>query len=254
MRDLVVYGVGELGQLYGSGALRAGVRVTPVTRSVPPSEALANLSADVPVLVAVQESSLDEVLASLPEARRDAVILLQNDLFPSRYRKVGVRPTVIVPWLLKKRGTPLTIARATPVFGRHAALVHAIHEVLGVPSAELADERALHQAMVEKYAFILGINALGLLRDRTLAGWLQEDPLRVRALTTEAAELGAALCETTIDHAACDRVVREAFHGLSTMSARGRTAEARVRRALEQASALKLDLPELTRCARDAGL
>ena len=95
MRDLVVYGVGELGQLYGSGALRAGVRVTPVTRAVPLSEALADLAADVPVLVAVQESALDEVLASLPEARRDAVILLQNDLFPSRDTRI---PTSSVSW------------------------------------------------------------------------------------------------------------------------------------------------------------
>jgi hypothetical protein len=254
MRDLVVYGLGELGRLYGAGALRAGIRVTPITHATSPSEVLATVAADVPVLVAVQETSLDEVLAQIPPSRADSVILLQNDLFPSRYEGHGLRPTVIVPWLLQKRGTPLTIARATPVFGRHAALVQELHHVLEIPGVTLDSEPALRKALVEKYAFILGINALGVLRDRTLAGWMQEDPMRVRALTAEAAKLGAALAETSIDPGAADRAVSEAFHALGTMSARGRSAEGRVRRALAQAAERQLALPELTRVAHEAGL
>lgn len=252
MRDLVIYGVGELGQLYGAAALRAGLRVTPITRASDPARVLAGLAHDVPILVAVGESSLDEVLASLPEERATAPILLQNDVFPSRWTQHRLEPTVIVAWLLKKRGTPLTVARSSPVFGRHAPLVLALHELIGAPAHALARPAELHQALVEKYAFILGINALGLARDRTLAGWLQEDPLRVRAITDEAATLGAALCGAEIDRAACAAVVEDAWRALGTMSARGRTAGARVRRALTQAHDLGLDLPELARAGRDA--
>jgi hypothetical protein len=252
MRDLVVFGLGELGQLYGAAALRAGMRVTPITRGSDPARVLAGLAADVPILIAVGESAIDEILGSLPEERASAPIVLQNDLFPSRWERHGLHPTVLVAWLLKKRGTPLTVARPSPVYGPHQALMLQLHELLGVPSVALTTDAQLRQALVEKYAFILGINALGVLRDRTLAGWLQEDPVRVQALADEAATLGAALCEIEVDRAACARAVDEALRALGTMSARGRTAPERVRRALAQARERGLSLPELERAAREA--
>ena len=252
MRDVVIYGLGELGRLYGAAALRAGLRVTPIVRGSDPARALAGASADVPILVAVGEAALDEVLASIPRERARDVILLQNDLFPSQWRAHQLEPTVLVAWLLKKRGTQLTVARSSPVYGRHAALMMSLHEVLEVPANVLASETELHQALIAKYAFILGINALGMLRDRTLAGWMQEDPLRVLALTGEAATLGAALCESTLDRAACERTVDEALRALGPMSARGRTAAQRVRRALTQAEQLGIAVPELARAACEA--
>ena len=252
MRDMVIYGLGELGRLYGAAALRAGLRVTPIVRGSDPARVLAGLGPDVPVLVAVGEAALDEVLASIPRERARDVILLQNDLFPSRWRAHQLEPTVLVVWLLKKRGTELSVARSSPVYGRHAALMLGLHEVLEAPATMLASASELHQALIAKYAFILGINALGMLRDRTLAGWMQEDPLRVRALTGEAAVLGAALCEDELDRAACDRAVDEALRALGQMSARGRTAAQRVRRALTQAEQLGVAVPELARAARES--
>ena len=254
MRDMVIYGLGELGRLYGAAALRAGMRVTPIVRESDPARVLAGLDVDVPILVAVGEAALDEVLATIPRERGRDVIMLQNDLFPSRWRAHQLEPTVLVAWLLKKRGTPLTVARSSPVYGPHAALMRTLHEVLGAPVNVLASEAALHQALIAKYAFILGINALGMLRDRTLAGWLQEDPLRVRALTGEAAALGAALCEAPLDRSACERAVGEALHALGQMSARGRTAAQRVRRALTQAEELGIAVPELARAARESSV
>lgn len=251
MRDLVVYGLGELGQLYGAAALRAGFRVTPITRASDPTQVLGALSPDVPILVAVGEGALDGVLANLASAHAGSVILLQNELFPSQWRRHGIAPTVFVPWFLKKRGVPLLVARPTPVYGRHAALVHTLHEGLRIPAATLASEQALHQALVDKYAFILTSNVLGLLRDRTLALWLQEDPLRVRALAAEAAELGARLCESDVDRTETVRVVEEGMRALGAMSARGRTAGERLARALEHARRLDLTVPELTRAAHE---
>lgn len=247
MRDLVIYGLGELGQLYGAAALRAGMRVTPIIRASAPDQVLAALPSDVPVLVAVAENALDEVLPKLGQTRAESVILLQNELFPAQWQRHGLAPTVLVPWLLKKRGTALTVARETPVYGRLARLVCELHAALDIPAVELSSEASLRQAIVEKYAFILTINALGVLRDRTLALWLQEDRGRVRALAEEATVLGAALCgEPAIDHARCIRAVEEGMHALATMTARGRSAPARVARALEHARTLGLSLPELS--------
>lgn len=247
MRNLVVYGLGELGQLYGAAALRAGYRVTPITRDVEPELALHGLPADVPILVAVGESALDDVLTGLGKARGDAVILLQNELFPSVWRKHDIEPTVLVPWLLKKRGSPLLVARKTPVYGVHAELVHSLHRALSLPCEELSHEHALYQALVEKYAFILTINALGLLRDRTLGLWLQEDPSRVAALARETAQLGAVLCESEVDLPRCERAVVEGMRALHSISARGRSAEARVARAVSEGQRIGLELPELAR-------
>ena len=199
MRDLVVYGLGELGQLYGAAALRAGIRVTPITRAEDPKRVLRDFAPEVPILVAVGECDLEHVLCELGPARGQATILLQNELFPSAWRRHEIQPTVLVPWLLKKRGTPLLVARPTPVFGLQAELVVTLHRALDLPVVSLRDEPALHQALVDKYAFILTINALGLLRDRTLGMWLQEDPLRVDALANEAAQLGAVLCQQAAD-------------------------------------------------------
>lgn len=263
MRDLVVYGLGELGQLYGAAALRAGIRVTPITRADEPKRVLSGFALDVPVLVAVGEADLDDVLSSLGQARGQATILLQNELFPSAWRQHEMNPTVLVPWLMKKRGTPLLVARPSPVFGLHAELVVALHRALDVPVLNLRDAQALHQALVDKYAFILTVNALGLLRDRTLGMWLQEDPLRVDALAREAAQLGAALCEQGVaaspapgaaglDLSLSVAAVIEAMRALSAVGARGRTAAARVARAREHGARLGLGLPELARVAEQA--
>lgn len=253
MRELVVYGLGELGQLYGAAALRAGLRVTPIVRASDPDAVLREVGPDVPILVAVGEAALDDVLSVLAQRRREGLILLQNELFPAAWRRHNLTPTVLVPWLLKKRGQPQLVARATPVYGPHAALVRTLHEALGIPATTLDSQGALHQALVDKYAFIIAINALGVLRDRTLGLWLQEDPVRVRGLAREAALLGAALCESSVDLAQSSTAVVEAMQALSAMSARGRSASERLTRALANATRLGLDVPELSRARDEAG-
>src|SRR5690349_4273352 len=116
MHDLIVMGLGELGQLYASAALKRGVRVTPVTRAIRPDEALKEAPVGTPILVAVGEADLDTALQSLPKDRLDSVVLLQNELFPAHWRRYTEHATVMVPWLLKKKGEPLLVARSTPVF------------------------------------------------------------------------------------------------------------------------------------------
>lgn len=249
MRDLVVYGVGELGQLYGAAALRAGLRVTPITRASDPRAVLSSVPIATPLLIAVGERALGELLATLEPARSGALILLQNELFPSQYAGLPEAPTVFVPWLLKKRGLPVTVIQATPVYGRLAPLVLELHRALGVPAVELASEPALRQALIEKYAFILTINALGVLRDRTLGAWLDEDPRRVRELALEAAALGSALGEFEADREACVRATEDGMRALANIGARGRTASERVERALAHAQRLGLAVPELTHVA-----
>ncbi len=251
MGELAIIGLGELGKLFGGAALAAGYRVTPVLRATPLQPVVSALPEDAPLLVAVSEPSLAGVFAALPAARRRHAILLQNELFPSFWRAELEAPTVMVPWLLKKKGNPQIEIRPTPVFGRHAALVNALHEALGLKCVVLDDGAALARELVYKYAFILTINALGLWRDRTLGRWLEEEPVRVRDLAAEVSQLGARMAESEIDQAVSVQLVLQGMRALAGVSARGRSASERVLRAQSAAKRLGLSLPLLDRIITD---
>jgi hypothetical protein len=227
----------------------------------------------------VGEADLEPALASLPAERRNALILLQNELFPSQWRRFAANPTVMIPWLLKKKGEPPLVGRSTPVYGPCAPLVCELHAAIGQQAEELASFSALQQAIVDKYAFILCVNALGSLRDLTLEAWIAADPARVDALTREAAALGALLVEAgsspgaapeaggargatsdvsptrgpaQLDPARTLREVRSAMANMGAMRARGRSARTRLDRALAHARRLGLTLPGLAEAARAA--
>lgn len=250
MRELVIIGIGELGKLLGAGALRVGTRVTPVTRNMQLERVLSEVAPRTPILVSVGESALPHVLASLPAPHGEQVILLQNELFPSVYRKVQIQPTVLVPWVLQKPGLPTIVARPTPLYGAQAELFAEIFSALSLSHVRLASEAALAQALVDKYAFIMTVNTLGLATDRTLGMWLQEAPTQVWDICGEAARLGQALVEAPIDAAQAQRATEEAMIALAHVPARGRTARERVERALGHAARLGLALPAIERAAK----
>ncbi len=249
MRDLVIIGLGELGKLLGAGALRAGVRVTPITRATPLEATLAPIAEGTPILVSVGEDALDDVLVRLPAQHRAALVLLQNELFPSRYRAHGLAPSVLVPWVLQKAGLPTIAARPSPLYGPQAELFATIFGAQKLAHVRLQHEAELAQALVDKYAFVITVNALGVASDRTLGVWLQEDPALVAELCAEAALLGQALVEAPIDVAQASIATLEGMTALAAIPARGRTARSRVERALDHARRLRLSLPALARIA-----
>jgi len=240
---LVVYGVGELGKLFGGAALRAGIRVTPVTRHANAREILDDVGDDTPILIAVGERELEVVLRELPTRHRMDIILLQNELFPDSWSEHDLTPTVLVPWVLQKRGLPTQVAGRSPYIGAHADLVAELFAVLGLPAQRLADAPALHQALVDKYTFILTINTLGLLVDRTLGMWLQEDPTLIWNICAEATQIAQALCGARADAAQARLATEQGMRALSNVPARGRTARERVERALAHATRLGLRVP-----------
>lgn len=245
MRNLVVYGVGELGSLFGAAALQAGIRVTPITRRTSAVEILADVAESTPLLVAVGERDLETALSTLPARHRLDIILLQNELFPSSWLKHDLSPTVLVPWVLQKRGIPTRVAGLTRYFGKHAALLAELLEMLALPAQPLADEHALRQALVDKYTFILTINTLGVLVDRTLGLWLQEDATLIWDICSEATRLGEALVGTPVDAEQARRATEQGMRALGDVPARGRTARERVERAVTHATRLGLLVPTL---------
>ena len=128
--------------------------------------------------------------------------------------------------------------------------------MLGFEAERLANETSLQQAIVDKYAFILSVNALGLLHDITLGEWLKKDVAQVAELAAEAASLGVRLVSEGTNSQATDfditssvAQVRAGMLAMGGMRAKGRTAKDRVRRALEHAHRFGIATPTLVRAA-----
>ncbi|HEX6241983.1 MAG TPA: hypothetical protein VFZ61_13835 [Polyangiales bacterium] len=252
MRDFVVYGVGELGKLLATAALRRGMRVTPITRAHEPARVLGQIAPDTPLLVSVGEHDLETALSALPASHRGSVILLQNELFPSSWERHGLAPSVLVPWVLQKRGLPTQEARPSPVCGPQRALLIELLDALSLSHQVLQDDAELAQALVDKYVFIVSINALGVAKDRTLGGWLDHGHAQVWDVFEDVSRLAERLVGRPIDRQQAHEAAAEGMRALAGVPARGRTAAERLERALQQATGLGLSLPQLERIAAAA--
>jgi len=244
MKDMVVWGLGELGQLFGAAALRAGYRVTPITRTSEPNEIWASVPAEAPLWIAVGERDLDTVLQAVPEARRDAVVLVQNGLFPEHWQGHGIdHPTVLTFWSNKKAGKPLMPGFRSGVWGPNAELVATLHEIMGVSCEVLESEARLVDEIVSKFSFILSINALGLVDNIPVGRWLERD--ETPGVVDDAIALGEACVGQPCDRERVKAQVEGAMRALASMSARGRSAPQRMAKAKLDGARLGVALPHL---------
>lgn len=244
-RPLIVFGVGQLGRLFGGAALRLARPVYPITRSMNPGEVWRAAPADTPLLVAVDEASLPEVLASIPPDRRREVILLQNEIFASTWERAGLEQvTALAFWTLCKPGQPQLVGARSAVHGRHGPLVAALHEALDIPCVVLGSERERDAELAAKYALILTINGLGVKADRRVGEWLERGE-EVSSLMEEACALGSRLAGLPASTEVSRDLVWGALERMSAMPARGRSAPVRVQRALASARTLGVRVPSL---------
>jgi hypothetical protein len=246
-REVVVWGVGELGTLFAGGALRLGLRVVPIRRHDDGPAVLRGLARPCPVFVCVGEGDLGTVLAQVPPEFRDHVVLVQNELFPSawqRFPHIGT-PTVCVVWAVVKRAASILVSpRAAQVCGPLTDLVVAMHASLRLDVEKVASPDL---PLVLKYAYILAINTLGLRRDVTLGEWLSSGAAEAEAVATDAVRLACALLGPSggdkLDGCTCAALAREVTALMATATvagyrARGRTAEDRLARARAAAAEL----------------
>lgn len=247
-RPIVLVGVGEMGGVFARGFLRAGHPVFPVTRAMDLNAAAMAVHDPVLVLVAVAEADLHPVLAELPEAWRDRVALLQNELLPRDWRRHGLeRPTVISVWFEKKRGREAKVILPSPAHGPGAGLLATALERLDIPARVLDGEAELLEELVLKNLYILVSNICGL----TVGGTVGELWQAHRGLALEVAADVLALQEHLtghgLDHERLVAGLAEAFAADAAHQCQGRSAPQRLQRALEQADAAGLAVPALRR-------
>ncbi len=248
-KSVVVVGLGEMGSVFARGFLCTGYTVHPVIRGVEMAELANTISLPELVVIAVAEADLHEQLAKVPDAWKDRLVLLQNELLPRDWQQYGLDPTVISVWFEKKKGQDSKVIIPSPVFGRHAQQVADAMASIDIATTILADETALLHELVLKNVFILTTNIAGLEVGGNVGQLWNEHRVTANDVATEVILLQQALCGEKLDpHALIEGMVK-AFKGDLNHMCMGRSAPLRLQRALRQAEENGLTLTTLENIA-----
>jgi len=246
MNEVVVIGLGQLGRVFAGGLLRSGHTVVPVNRGDDMfTVAHAHPEPEL-VLVAVAENDLHMVLAAMPGAWRPHIALIQNELLPrdwEQYRYAD--PTVISVWFEKKKGTDAKPLIASPVAGPGAALLCDALTSIDLPCREVAPGDALLFELVRKNLYILTTNIAGLKTGGSVSQLWAKHQAFARQVANEVMDVQDALTGVAHDRDALIAGMLEAFDGDPAHGCTGRSAPARLARALVHADEFGLAVPTL---------
>lgn len=243
---IIIIGMGEMGSVFARSLLRLGHPVYPVNRDEDMASVARTLPAPALVLVAVGENDLHPVLAQLPAVWHDRVGLLQNELLPRDWQEYGLnQPTVIAVWFEKKKGQDVKVLVPSPTYGPGAGLLVQGLATLGIPACELEDEAALRFELVRKNVYILTTNIAGLRVGGDAATlWSAHQDL-ARQVADEVMDIQFYLIGEPLDREALIAGMVAGIEGDPAHPCMGRSAPARLARALRHADEAGLDVPTL---------
>ena len=245
---VILIGVGEMGGVFARGLLRAGHPVYPVVRDTDINALAQAVPEPGLALVAVAEGDLHPMLERIPDAWRDRLSLLQNEILPGDWERHAIAaPTVISVWFEKKPGQDFKVIIPSPVYGPHAMLLDDALGSIGIPARVLATAGELLSELVLKNLYILTTNIAGLETGGTVGElWGQHEPL-AREIGHEVLDIQEALTGQQFDREALIRGMVAAFDGDPDHKCMGRSAPARLARAIEHADRFDLATPNLRR-------
>lgn len=246
MKEVVVIGLGQLGRVFAGGLLRAGYAVVPVNRSDDMGAIAAAHPEPVLVLVAVAEADLHGVLDALPSFWKSRVGLIQNELLPRDWQAHGIEnPTVISVWFEKKKGTDAKPLIASPVAGPQADVLVRALAGIDIPARKVEGGDELLFELVRKNLYILTTNIAGLRTGGTVSELWRDHEAFARKVADEVMDIQDWLTGVRHDRAKLIAGMLEAFEGDPIHGCTGRSAPARLARALQHADAAGLAVPTL---------
>ncbi|MDD2893588.1 MAG: hypothetical protein PHF20_06620 [Halothiobacillaceae bacterium] len=247
---IIIIGMGEIGGVLARGFLRAGHPVYPVTRAMNLNDAHHINPEPMAVVLAVGEAQLQVCLRAMPAPWRDKLVLLQNELLPRDWSEHGLRnPTIMSVWFEKKKGMDSNPLLPSPVFGLHAGLILTAMRELGLPAVESANIESMTWELVRKNVYILTTNIAGLAVGGTVENlWNQHESL-AREIAGEVIQLQEALTGLSFEHEGLIQGMLAGIHGDPTHKCMGRTAPARLERALNLMQQHKISAPTLQKIA-----
>lgn len=246
MSEVVIVGLGQLGRVFAGALLRAGHTVVPANRG----DDLAMLAQRHPdpalVLVAVGENDLHAALAAIPASWKPRVALIQNELLPRDWEAHGyTNPTVISVWFEKKKGTDAKPLIPSPVAGPGAQLLVEALATVDLPAREVATGEALLFELVVKNVYILTTNIAGLKTGGTVSQLWAQHASFARTVANEVMDIQAQLAGHAFDREKLVAGMLAAFDGDPGHGCTGRSAPARLARALALADRYGLAVPTL---------
>ena len=249
-QPVVVIGIGEMGGVFSRGLLRAGHPVFPVRRESDVGMAVAAVPEPLLVVVAVAENDLHPVLEAMPEPWRERLVLLQNELLPRDWQAHGLTdPTVIAVWFEKKKGMDHKVIIPSPAYGPRAKVLEEALGHLDIPVQVLADTEELVYELVRKNVYILTTNIAGLVTGGTVGELWEQNQELAREVAGEIMDIQTALTGTEFDRERLIQGMLTAFDGDPGHQCTGRSAPARLQRALAHADEFGLGVPKLREIA-----
>lgn len=247
-KPVVVVGLGEMGSVFARAFLKLGYPVYPVTRDISMRKLAKSLPDPKIVVIAVGEKDLTPVLKKVPRTWSKRLALLQNELLPKDYKHLG-KPTVISVWFEKKKGQDSKVIIPSPAYGPRAKLLAKALATLDIPVKVVARSRDMLHELVVKNLYILTTNIAGLRIGGTVGTLWSEHQDTARAVADDVIALQEALTESRFDHGRLMESMLQTFEGDPEHQCMGRSAPARLKRALEHAEQLSIDTPMLNAIA-----
>jgi len=247
-KPVVIIGIGEIGGVFARGLLRSGHPLVPVNRN----DDIELIASEYPdpeaVVLTVAETDLYQAFVILPKPWRDKLCLVQNELLPRDWEEHDIQsPTVMSVWFEKKPGMDAKPVVASPVFGPHADLLCKALESLKIPAEKLDSEQALLFELVRKNLYILTTNIAGLVTGGNVSELWQNHRTLAIEVAEDVLQLQAWLTGEKIDNKSLIAAMLVAFDGDPEHGCTGRSAAARLQRALQLADDADLELHTLHR-------
>ncbi|MBL4711800.1 MAG: hypothetical protein JKX75_04775 [Gammaproteobacteria bacterium] len=231
-KSVVVVGLGEMGSVFARGFLRTGYSVHPVTRDMQMQQVADAIALPELVLIAVGEADLHTQLALVPEAWKDRLVLLQNELLPGDWQRYNIDPTVISVWFEKKKGQDSKVIIPSPIYGKYAQTVADALAAIDISTKVLSSAAALMHELVVKNVYILTTNIAGLAVAGNVGQLWDEHNQLARDVADEVIKLQEVLSSQTFDNPSLIEGMVHAFNGDREHMCMGRSAPIRLKRAL----------------------
>ncbi|MCP4305263.1 MAG: hypothetical protein GY788_10390 [bacterium] len=247
---IVIVGMGEMGGSFARGLLRLGYTVVPVLRGTDINAVATDYPDPALTLVTVGEADLDATLDSLPSPWKPNAGLVQNELLPRSWAPYDiVDPTVAVVWFEKKPGRSENSIIPTPLAGPGADLLNRALATIDVPSFIVGDDEELLYELVRKNMYILTVNIGGLVTRDTVRDLWYNHRRVAEDVAADILQVQAWLTGADLD---ADRLMAgmvEAIDGDPEHGSTGRSAPARLARAISYADEAGLAVPKLREIA-----
>ncbi|MEO1750164.1 hypothetical protein [Thiofaba sp. EF100] len=251
---IIIIGIGEIGAVLARGLLRLGHPVYPVNRDMPLATAHTLNPEPQAVILAVGEADLQTCLRDMPTPWRDRLVLLQNELLPRDWESHGLtHPTIMSVWFEKKKGQDSKPLLPSPVYGPHAGLIVRAMAKVDLPAREVGDMDTLLWELVRKNVYILTTNICGLVTGGTVEELWREHEALAREVASDVIDLQEWLSGRNFDRERLLQGMLEGFAGDPAHKCMGRSAPARLARALALADQAGLAVPALRRVAQTSG-